>query len=133
MQHVVRDTIMGGIRGEAAHTGEGVMMQGSQAMVQMQIGGGAALISNTSQWAPTINPQTCSRTQVSMNKTQDLQLQDRCTGSVATTGATARVVTLLSGILHQPQLQFLTKMNDLHLTPRSFIFRNLLLSSNHSR
>lgn len=130
MQRVARDTTMGGIRGEAARTGEGVMMLGSQDMARMQKGGGAALIWNTSQSAPTTNPRTSSRTQVSMNKAQDLQLQDRCTGSAATTGATALVVTLSSGILHLPQLLILTKMNDLHLPPRSLSFRNSLLSSN---
>lgn len=119
MQPVARDSTTGGITGEAARTGEGVMMLGSQAMAQMQKGGGVALILNTSQLAPT-NPQTSSRTQVPMNKVQGLQLQDRCTGSVATTGATAPlVVTLSSGILPQPQLQLLilTEKNDLPLPP----------------
>ena len=121
MQPVARDSTTGGITGEAARTGEGVMMLGSQAMAQMQKGGGVALILNTSQLVPT-NPQTSSRTQVPMNKVQGLQLQDRCTGSAATTGATARlVVTLSSGILPlpQPRLQLLipTEKNDLPLPP----------------
>ena len=119
-QPVARDNTTGGITGEAARTGEGVMMLGSQAMAQMQKGGGVALILNTSQLVPT-NPQTSSRPHVPMNKVQGLQLQDQCTGSAATTGATAPlVVTLSSGILPlpQPQPQLQLQPEELLLLPQ---------------
>ena len=125
-----RVTTTGGTTEGAARIGEAVMMLGSQATVQMQKGGGVALISNTNQSDPAINLRTSSRTQVSMNEAWDLQLQDHCTGSAATTGAPAPLVTLSCGILPQPQLLILTEMNDYPSSPQLLSCRNSLLSGN---
>jgi hypothetical protein len=63
LHHVAKASITQGTTEVAGHIGEGVvMMLGGQAMAQMRIGGGVAVISNTSQSDPTVELQTSSRT-----------------------------------------------------------------------